>query len=191
MTLSVEPVIAIAVGIGLAAATGLRVFLPLLVAGLAARWGALPLADGFGWLSNDIALVALGTASMVEIAAYYIPGVDHLLDLLSGPAAFVAGTVASASAMADLPPAVMWPVAILGGGGMATATKVGTAVVRAKTGLATAGLGNPIVATLETAGALVIGVIALIVPIVTVVFVLLLIVWIRRRRHRRTTVVQM
>lgn len=189
MPTSAEPLIAIAVGIGLAAATGLRVFLPLLVAGLASRWGALPLADGFGWLDSDVALLALGAASVIEIAAYYIPGVDHLLDLLSGPAAFTAGTVASASVMTDLPPAVTWPVALIGGGGMAAATKLGTAVVRAKTGIATAGLGNPIIATIETAGALVIGVIALVVPLITLAMLFLLVFWIRRWRRRRAAVV--
>ena len=186
MPTTVEPLIAIAVGIGLAAATGLRVFLPLLVAGLAARWGAMPLADGFAWLANDVALVALATAGVIEVAAYYIPGVDHLLDLLAGPAAFAAGTVASASVMADLPPAVTWPIAIVGGGGMATATKVGTAVVRAKTGLATAGLGNPIIATIETAGALAIGVVALVIPVITLVTMVVLFFWVRRWRRRRT-----
>jgi len=62
----VDWLIAVTAGIGLAAATGFRVFLPLFVAGLAARWGALPLADGFQWLAGTSALVALGTASAAK-----------------------------------------------------------------------------------------------------------------------------
>src|SRR5262245_5252016 len=129
MPVSIESLTAVAIGIGLAAATGLRVFLPLLVAGLAARWGGLPLYDGFQWLSTPGALIALTTASVLEVAAYYIPGVDHVLDIVATPAAFVAGVIASASVMADIPPAIMWPVAIIGGGGIAGLTKVMSGLV--------------------------------------------------------------
>src|SRR5215813_6746825 len=116
--MDVQSLIAIAIGIGLAAATGFRVFLPLLVAGVAARWGGLTLADGFQWLSSTGALLALTTASVVEVAAYYIPLVDHMLDMVAGPAAVLAGVLASASAMADIPPAIKWPIAVIGGGGI-------------------------------------------------------------------------
>src|SRR5215831_3164925 len=104
MAFQLESVVAIAVGIGLAAATGFRVFLPLLIASVAARWGGLPLAQGFQWLSSNGALLALGTASVVELVAYYIPLVDHVLDVIAGPAAVLAGVLASASAMVDIPP---------------------------------------------------------------------------------------
>jgi hypothetical protein len=185
MSWSIEWVVAIAIGIGLAAATGFRVFLPLLVAGLAAHWGALPLADGFGWLGTPQALIALTTASVVETTAYYIPGVDHLLDLLAGPAAVAAGVVASAAVMVDMPPGLVWPVAILGGGGMAAVTKVSSAVLRAKSGIATLGVANPIVSTGETAGAIVIALAAVLVPVVCLIVLLVMIVWLRRRRRRR------
>src|SRR5690349_13740257 len=101
MTPSVESLLAIAIGIGLAAATGFRVFLPLLVIGLASRWGDLPLSPSFHWLTSTAALIALTTASIVEVAAYYIPGVHHALDLVASPAALIAGVVASASVMVD------------------------------------------------------------------------------------------
>ncbi len=178
----VDWLIAVTAGIGLAAATGFRVFLPLLVAGLAARWGALPLADGFQWLASTSALVALGTASAAETAAYYIPGVDHLLDVLAGPAAFAAGIVASASVMADLPPSVVWPVAIIGGGGAAAAVKVSSAVIRAKSGVFTAGLANPLVATVETVGSFAVAVAAILIPVLCVCALLLLVFIVRRRR---------
>jgi hypothetical protein len=185
MSWSIEWVIAIAIGIGLAAATGFRVFLPLLIAGLAAHWGALPLADGFRWLATPEALLALATASLVETVAYYIPGVDHLLDVLAGPAALAAGVVASASVMVDMPPGLVWPVAIVGGGGIAAVTKVTSAVLRAKTGIATLGLANPIVSTGETVGAITIALAAIVVPVVCLIVLLAMFVWVRRRRRRR------
>ena len=165
MPISVESLIAIVIGIGLAAAAGLRAFLPLLLVGAAARLGMLPLSDGFQWLGTTVALVALTTASLLEIAAYTIPGVDHLLDIVAAPAAFAAGVVVSAAVMVDLPPAVLWPLAIITGGGAAATTKATSAVVRAKSGLVTGGLANPVVSTTETAGAAVIAVLAIAIPL--------------------------
>ena len=66
----------------MAAAAGLRVFLPLLLLGSAARLGWLPLSDGFEWLSSGVGLGALGAATVLEIGAYYIPWIDNLLDLV-------------------------------------------------------------------------------------------------------------
>lgn len=147
MDLTAQSAISVALGLGLAAATGLRVFLPLLVAALAARWGALPLGEGFGWLSSTPSIAMLATASGVEVLAYYVPGIDHALDVIASPVTVVAGTIASASVMVDLPPWVLWPVAIIAGGGVAGLTKGTTAIVRAKSGLATVGLANPIVSS--------------------------------------------
>ena len=181
---SVEWVVAIAAGIGLAAATGFRVFLPFLIAGLAARAGALPLADGFEFLSTPGALVALGTASAVEMVAYFVPGLDHLLDLLAAPVAIIAGAIASASVMTDLPPEVVWPVAILGGGGTAAATKISSALVRAKGGLATAGLANPLVSAVESGGAFVVAVAAIVIPLFCFTVLVMFAVWMLVRRRR-------
>ena len=179
-----ESLIAVSIGIGLAAATGLRVFAPLLVAGLAARWGLLPLADGFAWLSSTGALVTLGTASVLEVAAYYIPGVDHALDVLASPAAMIAGVIASASVMADIPPAILWPVAIIGGGGVAGLTKASSAVVRAKAGITTVGLANPVVATCETAGAVGVAIAAIVIPLACLLVVMGVVLWLARRALR-------
>src|SRR5262245_52282899 len=181
MALPVESLIAIAIGIGLAAATGFRVFLPLLVAGMAARWGGLPLAQGFQWLSSNGALLALATASVVEVAAYYIPLVDHVLDVLAGPAAVVAGVLASASAMADIPPSIKWPVAVIGGGGIAGLTKTMSALVRAKSGWLTAGLANPLVSTGETAAAIVTAISAIVIPVICLAGFVVLLFWLGRR----------
>lgn len=184
MPTPLESLVAVSIGIGLAAATGFRVFAPLLVAGLAARWGVLPLADGFAWLSSTGALITLGTASVLEVAAYYVPGVDHVLDILASPAAMVAGVIASASVMADIPPAILWPVAIIGGGGVAGLTKASSAVVRAKAGLTTAGLANPVVATGETAGAVGVAIAAIVIPIVCLLVVMAAVLWLARRALR-------
>ena len=184
MDMSLESLLSIALGIGLAAAAGFRIFVPLLAAGVAARTGFLPLTDGFQWLASTPALLTLGTAAVVEVLAYYIPGVDHVLDVLAGPAAIGAGVVASASDMADIPQAVMWPVAIIAGGGVAGLTKGSTALLRAKSGVMTAGLANPIVATVETVGATGIAILAIVVPLLCFAAIVGLLYWATKKAGR-------
>jgi hypothetical protein len=180
------PLLTIALGLGLAAAAGFRVFVPLLFAGLAARVGWIELNDTFAWLASTPALLMLGTATVCETLAYYIPGVDHFLDAIAGPVAVVAGAVASASVMTKIDPMLMWPLAVIAGGGAAGLTKGGSALVRAKTGLATLGLGNPVVSTAETAGAAGLSMLAILVPILGLAVVVVLVAWAARRIARRS-----
>jgi uncharacterized protein DUF4126 len=157
----------VALGIGLAAATGLRLFLPMLVVSAAAYAGYLPLSENFAWLGTPAALILLGVAAVAEILAYYIPGVDNLLDTLATPAAFVAGTVISAAVITDLPPMVKWAAAIIAGGGVAGITQSVTTLVRAKSTVLTGTLGNPVVATTELGGSLIVSLLALAAPLLT------------------------
>lgn len=181
---SLATIVSIALGIGLAAATGFRIFVPLLIAGIAARLDFIPLNDGFAWLESTPALITLGTAAVFETLAYYVPGVDHVLDVIAGPAAVVAGVVASASVMTDLSPSLMWPLAIIAGGGAAGITKAGNALLRAQTGVATAGIGNPVVSTAETAGATILSILVLLIPLLSVLLVIAILVWAVRRIAR-------
>lgn len=175
----------IALGLGLAAATGFRVFVPLLVAGLAARADYIPLLDSFAWLESTPALIALGTAAVIETLAFYIPGVDHLLDVLAGPLAIVAGVLASASVMVDMPAEIRWPIAIIAGGGTAGITKTTAALIRAKSTALTGGLGNPVVSTAETASAATVSVLAILAPIVCLVAAIVLVIYVFRKwRHK-------
>ena len=164
----------VALGIGLAAATGFRVFLPLLIMSIAANAGYLPLSDGFSWLSTSGALIMLVVAALVEIIAYYIPGVDNLLDSLATPGAIVAGIAVSAAVMTDMPPMVKWTLAIIAGGGTAALTQGATAVIRAHSSIFTAGLGNSVVATVELLGALSVSLLALLAPFIALTFVVVL-----------------
>ena len=176
--------LSVALGIGLAAATGLRLFLPMLVMSVAAYTGHLPLSENFAWLGTAPALLLLGVAAIAEILAYYIPGVDNLLDTLATPAAFVAGTIVSAAVITDLPPMVKWAAAIIAGGGIAEVTQSVTTLVRAKSTLMTGTLGNPVVATAELGGSLIVSLLALVAPLLTAVGIIVLlwlaIRWIRQ-----------
>jgi hypothetical protein len=184
MVVSTGSLVGVALGIGLAAAAGFRVFLPLLVAAVAARWGGLPLAEGFDWLASSGAIAALATATLLEVAAYFFPGVDHALDVVAAPASLIAGTIVSASAMVNIPPTILWPVAIIAGGGVAGLVKGTAALVRAKTGLATLGLSNPLVSAVETASATLLAVMAVLLPVLSLLAIILLLAWIGRRVRR-------
>jgi hypothetical protein len=174
----------VALGIGLAAATGFRLFLPLLVLSTAAYTGHVSLSESFGWLGTPAAIIMLGTAAIAEIAAFYIPGIDNLLDALAMPGAVAAGTVASAASMTDLPPMVKWTTAVIAGGGVAGATQALTAMLRAKSTTLTGGLGNPVIATVELGGATVVSILALAAPFAALAVVILLF-WMAFRIIRR------
>ena len=168
-----DVLVSVALGIGLAAAVGFRVFLPLLVVSVAGYTGYLPLSDSFSWLATLPALVMLGVAAVLEIGAYYIPGVDNLLDAIATPAALVAGTVVAAAVMTDLPPILKWTTAVIAGGGAAGMTQAVTGMLRAKSTVTTGGLGNAIIATGELGGSLVTSLLALFMPLVALAFVVL------------------
>lgn len=176
--------LSIALGIGLAAAVGFRVFLPMLVMSVAAYTGHLPLSSGFAWLATPAALVMLSVAALLEILAYYIPGVDNLLDAIATPAALVAGTVVSAAVMTDLPPIVKWTTALIAGGGAAGLTQGLTSLLRAKSTLTTAGLGNHLIATGEIGAALLLSLLALAAPLLAIGLVALF-CWFALRLVRR------
>jgi hypothetical protein len=176
--------LAIALGIGLAAATGFRVFLPMLVMSAAAYAGYLPLGENFAWLATPAALVMLAIAAVVEILAYYVPGVDNLLDTLATPAAFVAGTVVSAAVLTDVSPMLKWTMAIIAGGGVAGVTQGVTALLRAKSTLFTGGLGNAGIATAEFGGSLLMSLLALAAPVIAFLLVVLFL-WLAIRLIRR------
>ncbi len=169
-----ELFIPVALGISLAAATGFRVFLPLLVMGLGVREGLLPISAGFDWVATWPALVMLAVASVTEIAAYYIPGLDNLLDGLAGPAAVVAGILVSAAVLGpgfDGSPMLKWTLAIIAGGGAASVTQTATTLLRGKSTVLTGGAGNHVVATGEIFGALGLSLLAVVLPYVAVAIV--------------------
>ena len=159
--------LSIALGIGLAAAAGFRGFLPLLVLSAASLTGHLPVSEGFAWLATPTALAMLSAAAVLEVLAYYIPGIDNLLDALAAPAAITAGVIASAAVMTDLPPIVKWTTAVIAGGGAAGLIHGAGAALRASSTLGTGGLGNPLIATAELAGSLLVSILALAAPLVT------------------------
>ena len=185
----------IMIGVALSATCGFRVFVPLLAVNIGTRaldadgQPRIELAGGFDWLSSDIALMVFLVATLFEIGGYYIPWIDNLLDTIASPASIVAGTVITASFVTGMDPWLQWLLGVIAGGGAAGAVQATTVVTRAASPVTTGGLGNPIVASLETSGAFLGSALSIVaVEFAIAVFVLLLgsgvWIWWRRRRHK-------
>ena len=169
-----ERLISIALGIGLAAAAGFRVFVPLFALSLASYFNVWPLNEQWQWLASPFALMILAAACIAEALAYLIPWFDNLLDTLAVPLAGVAGTAVMASTMADLNPAVTWALAIIGGGGAAAVIKGVNAGGRAVSTATTGGVANPIFSIWETVSAAFMSFLAIFFPVLAVIAVIIL-----------------
>ncbi|GLU45449.1 hypothetical protein Musp01_30730 [Muricauda sp. NBRC 101325] len=180
--MNIEPntIISIFLGIGLAASVGFRVFLPLFALSLSAYLGIWELNDSWQWIGSLAALVALGVATLVEIFAYFIPWVDNALDSLAIPLAGIAGTAVMVSTVADLDPVVTWSLAIIAGGGTATAIKGANAAGRLTSSATTGGLANPLVSTVETGAAVAVSTASILVPPIAAILVIVILVFIFR-----------
>ncbi len=171
-----ETVLGVMVGLGLAAACGFRVFVPLLVLAVAARAGQVSLGSGMSWIGSDAAIVAFATASLLEVVAYWVPWLDHALDVVASPAAVVAGSIVAGSQFVDVGgsagPMLRWAAAIVAGGGLAGAVQATSVATRAVSTVTTAGMGNPIVSAAESVWAVVMSIVAVVAPIAAGVLVL-------------------
>ncbi len=174
-----DPLLSLFIGIGLSAACGFRVFVPLLVMSVAAHTGHLTLVKNFQWIGSDIALAAFAIATALEVAAYYIPWLDHLLDTIATPAAIIAGTIVTAAMVGNVSPFLKWTLAVIAGGGAAGLVQTTTVLTRAGSTALTGGLGNPVFATIELGGSFLTSVLSLFVPVVVLVllFGFAVVVW--------------
>jgi hypothetical protein len=171
----------ILLGVGLSAACGFRVFVPMLFISVAAISGHLTLAPGFQWMGTYPAMITFAVATALEIGGYYIPWLDHLLDTLATPAAVVAGAVISAAMITKVDPMLKWTLAIIVGGGVAGLVQGSTVLARATSTSTTAGLGNPLLATIEFGGAVVTSFMAFLAPWLTVALIILCVIFFGKR----------
>jgi len=154
-------------GLGLSACCGFRVFVPLLAASIASKMGILHLGAGFQWMSSTAAIICFSAATLFEIGGYYLPFIDNILDTIMTPASVIAGTLLTASAIIpDLDPMLKWGLGIIVGGGSAGIIQAGTALTRATSTATTAGVANPIVATVEHILAIVGSLFSIVIPFI-------------------------
>lgn len=182
--ITTETILSIFLGIGLASASGFRVFLPLFALSLASYFNIWELNENWLWIGSIPALITLGIATVSEIFGYYIPFIDNLLDTIATPLAAIAGTVVMASTLVDISPMMTWMLALIAGGGTASAMQGMTTITRLASSVKTAGIGNPVVSTAETGTAIGMSALSIFLPVVAIVVVVilfLLIYWVYRR----------
>lgn len=168
-----ELLLSICIGLGLSAACGFRIFVPLLVTSIAAHSGHLNLAPSFDWVGSTPALTAFSIATALEIGGYYVPWLDNFLDTVTTPAAIIAGTVVTASMVTDVSPFLKWSLAVVAGGGMAGAVQATTVLARGLSLTGTGGMANPLIATAELGGSILTAIAAIIAPFFAIGLILL------------------
>lgn len=179
-----ETILSVFLGVGLASASGFRVFLPIFALSLASHFHYVPLNESWAWIGGIPALLSFGVAMIVEIFGYYIPYIDNLLDTIAAPLSAVAGFAIMASTLVHLDPTVTTIIAIIAGGGTATAMQGITSLTRLASTVKTGGIGNPVVSTAETGTAITLSSLAVFFPVIAIIFVVLIfaiIYWIYRK----------
>lgn len=167
-------IFSILLGIGLAASVGFRVFVPLFALSIASYYGVIPLNDSWEWVGSLPAMITLGIATIIEIVGYLIPWFDNALDTIAVPLAALAGTAVMLSTAADLDPVITWSLAIIAGGGTATAIKTSTSTTRLASSATTGGIANPVVSTVETGSSILMAILAFVAPVFAIILVVLI-----------------
>ncbi len=159
-------VLAIFLGVGLAASAGLNAFLPLLLLSAAAHFhlAGITLSTNFAWLGTDVTLAVLLVATLLELVADKVPALDHALHTIGMVVRPVAGAIATASVATSLDPVTAGIVAIILGAPISLAFHAAKTSVRLVSSAATLGCGNPFLSLIEDFISLAFAVIALLTP---------------------------
>jgi hypothetical protein len=167
-----------------AAACGLRAFLPLFVVGLAGRFGAIELEPAARWLAGTPALVCFGTATVVEVLGDKIPVVDHALDVVGSVLRPLAAWLGAYAVLTHWPTPLAGVIA-LGLGGAALGVHAAKAKLRIGSSALTLGHANPLLSIAEdgVSGALVAA--AVLAPLLVLLAAFGLAVLLLRRRAPR------
>jgi len=169
----------------LSASAGFRVFIPLLIAGIASHFGVLPLGESFEWMGSTPALICFGAAAVLEVLAYYIPFIDNLIDTIATPLSIVAGTLLMTSVFPAENEWMKWILGFIVGGGAAATIQSGSTITRLFSSKFTAGAGNPVVSTTEGVAATGFSILSLIIPIIVAILIVILIVFILRILYKK------
>lgn len=169
-------ILPVLLGVGLSAATGIRIFLPFFIISLCSYFDLLSFGDQFAWLDNPYVVIALGVATAVEIAGYYIPLVDHILDIIATPMAFIAGIISMSSALPDMPMYFDNLLSLIVGGGTAVSINGMMGLWRVKTTASLFGFANPAFSTIENILSGLFTVLSFLIPVAFGLFILFIVI---------------
>lgn len=176
--MSLEWIISACIGVGLAACCGFRIFVPLLIASAAMKFGFIGTMPGFEWLGTWTALFGLLVATIFEVGAYYIPWLDNVLDTIATPTSILAGTLLSTSFLHIDNPVLHWGLGLMLGGSSAGIVQAGTSLLRLGSSATTGGLANPVVASGENIASIVLSIFSILLPLVTAIVIGLILLFI-------------
>ncbi len=164
-------------GLGLSTAAGLNAYIPLMVVGVLANvTDAIKLPEEYAWLSNGWVLGIIGVLLLAEFVLDKVPVVDHVNDIIQTAVRPAAGGVvfSATSAASQLDnstwmaehPAVGWMLGIV----TALIVHLVKSGARPVVNATTAGVGAPVVSTVEDAGSLSLSLVAVFLPVLVLVF---------------------
>ena len=190
-----EAISGLSAAFGLSGSAGLNAYIPLLVVALAARFPMseplVKLQAPFDLLGSWWAIGLIAVLLVIEIVADKIPAIDSINDGIQTfirPAAGAILFAGSANVITDIHPILSLGAGLLVAGGV-HATK---AAARPVVTVTTAGVGNPVVSTLEDIVAVVVSLLAVVLPIIAAVILLVFLIFIitivRRWRRRKMVV---
>lgn len=191
----IEAISGLSAAFGLSSSAGLNAYIPLLLVALAARF---PMGDPLVKLQSPYDLMGswwaiglLAVLLVVEIVADKIPAVDTVNDGIQTfirPAAGAILFAGSANVITDIHPILAMGAGLLVAGGVHATKTAARPVVT----VSTAGVGNPVVSTLEDIIAFVVSLLAIVLPIIAailmIIFIVAVVSMVRRWRQRKMVV---
>lgn len=176
-------------GLTLAAPAGLNAYIPLLTVAIAQHFGWLELRQPFDMLGSWWFIGLIAALLAIEVVADKIPAVDHVNDVVQTVIRPAAGGLLAVSASGEgrLSQVALLVSGVLVAGGVHAVKASARPVIN----VSTAGAGAPVASTAEDATALVVSVLALLVPVLAFLLVVGLVVaalagfgrWRRRRKY--------
>lgn len=170
-----DGLIALASGLGLAMASGLNPYLPLLTIGIFARLGWIQLASPFDLLTNVFVLLIIAALAALDFVGDKVPVVDstlHAAGLIITPIAGAILALASQGDVAIINPAIVAVAGLI----VAGSTHLTRSAVRPVVTTATGGTANPVLSFVEDATSLFLSIVAIVLPILALLLVVALVV---------------
>jgi O-antigen ligase len=162
----IDQVFVFLVGIGLAAAVGLRIFIPILVVSIFAYTGNLTLSTYFTWIGYLPILILLIILSIIEVIAYYVVWLDNYLDAIEHPLSIISGIIIIGAVITEFNPYLKWLLALLIGGAVSGTINASTSLIRLKISAETGGSKNFILSTTEAVIAVILSITSIYYPFI-------------------------
>lgn len=179
--------IALATSLGLSTAAGLNAYLPLLTVGIFARLGWIQLAEPFGLITHPLVLLIIAALAVLDFIGDKLPAVDsalHAAGLIISPIAGAILALAAQGDVASVNPLLVGAAGLIAAGGVHAARAAARPVVTA----ATAGTGNPVISLAEDGAAVMLSMLAILVPALAIVLIVVLAFVLYRVFRRASTV---